>query len=256
MLAFVIILIILLVCASPSVRSENVRNNPDYCKRINVVHYPAARNRITIGLIGGVHGDEPAGAVALQDLVNSGWFATMSAKTGLGFTIIPRANEHGLRNGTRRTQIFGVKQDLNRAFHMNERGVDIRGPLARQIIKALANTDIVLDFHEGWGFHKIQPKSLGSTLSPTAVPGGVAEKLARSAVEHINDDIEDSEKQFTYLPNMSCDIAGLLSCYMERIGKDYILMETSGQKNIQPLDVRKQQIQKTIAYIVMILNNR
>lgn len=236
-LTLVLVLIILLVAQARYVERMSGPCGP------RVFRYAAQPGRPVIGLIGGVHGNEPAGAVALQQLIDSGWFARTSASTGLGFIVIPRANDHGLRNGTRVTQHH---TDLNRAFRENA----VHLPLARDIVEAFANVDLVLDFHEGWGYHRVNSSSIGSTLSPSRTNSGLAEKLAQSATHHLNERITDPKKKFTYIPNAACDIRGLLSCYMERGGREYILMETTGQKNIQPLKLRVQQMQDAITHMI------
>jgi predicted deacylase len=196
-------------------------------------------NRITIGILAGVHGNEPSGTEALQELIQSDWFNKNEARK-FNFVIVPRANEYGLRNNIRWTDSI-AHPDLNRSF--TERGGDI---LSEFLMKEFANVDLLLDFHEGWGWHKINHSSIGSTLSPTKTSSGLSLNIAKAAADNINSNIDNINKKFQVLPDISCDIKSALSCYMERAGREYILTETTGQKNIQPINVRTDQVKNVI----------
>lgn len=196
----------------------------------------------TIGFLAGVHGNEPAGATTLQALVDSGWFAHAANEYRVNIVVVPRANESGLRKGVRWTGNF-MHHDLNRSF-TSERG---DGVLAGELLHAFAQADIVIDFHEGWGWHRITPASIGSTVSPTQTESRISDAVARKIIDNLNADISDPDYAFTFLPHISCDIRSTLSCHMEKAGREYILIETTGQKNIQPLHVRAEQIKKSIA---------
>lgn len=207
--------------------------------------------RFTIGMIGGVHGNEPAGSVALQELIGNGWF-TRTARENINFVVIPRANEYGLTHNQRWTKSL-LQPDLNRSFHERYINTPANGNanLPTYILEAFANTNLVMDLHEGWGWHKINNSSIGSTLSPTRINGDIPlEQISRDIVETLNADISDPQKHFTSLDNISCDILSSLSCYMERRGRYYILMETTGQKNIQPMRVRVSQMHKAVEKLV------
>ena len=43
-------------------------------------------------------------------------------------------------------------------------------------------------------------------------------------------------------PYESCTIKSTLACYMQKHKRPYILMETTGQNDIQPMHVRVRQI--------------
>jgi hypothetical protein len=208
--------------------------------------------RFTIGMLGGVHGNEPAGSVALQALIDNGWFAR-NAREQFNFIVIPRANEYGLMRNQRWTG-SPTQPDLNRSFH--ERYTS-RDTLSKHILEAFADTNLVMDFHEGWGWHVDNRASVGSTLSPTRTNSNVPlERMSADIVNVLNTRISDPKRKFVSLDDISCDILSALSCYMERNGRDYILMETTGQKNIQPMDVRVNQVHMAIEKAVDILRDQ
>jgi hypothetical protein len=207
--------------------------------------------RFTMGMLGGVHGNEPAGSHALQELVENGWFSR-AARDRINFIVIPRANEYGLQRDRRWTG-SPLHPDLNRSFH--ERTLSSESSaLSRFVLEVFQDADLVMDFHEGWGWHVQNSSSVGSTLSPTRTNTNTpVTQIADTAVDRINADITDEKQKFVMLEDISCDILSSLSCYMERSGKDYILMETTGQKNIQPLRLRIDQMHKAIETAVKLL---
>lgn len=242
LLAILIIMFAYIMCyCMGAYREENI-DNP----RIHSYYFPASASNseepyATIGFLAGVHGNEPAGAITLQSLVDSGWFARAAKEYGVNIVVVPRANESGLRKNARWTGNI-IHPDLNRSF-VSENG---DSALANEILRAFAGADIVIDFHEGWGWHRITPTSIGSTVSPTQTKSQVSDVIARKITDNLNAGISNPAHAFTFLPYISCDIQSTLSCYMERDGREYILIETTGQKDIQPLSVRTEQIKKSI----------
>lgn len=109
----------------------------------------------TILVVGGVHGNEPAGYIAAGGIVN--W--TVDSGTLL---VIPEANVYGVEHGTRRT---GQNYDLNRAYPGDPNGTD-----AERIADAIYNVMLdfeaewVLDLHESGNFYSIDPSRVGQTL--------------------------------------------------------------------------------------------
>lgn len=87
----------------------------------------------------GIHGDEPAGPLALIELIEEGFDFF-----GIGVEMFPALNPDGLRAGAR-TNIYGV--DLNR---------DYRGPRTAEVlahisvIQRLPRIGVALSLHEDW----------------------------------------------------------------------------------------------------------
>lgn len=194
-----------------------------------------------LGILASLHGNEIAGFRACARLIVNGWFSKMAVEKKMIIIVIPAGNPYGLRNGIRWSSNKS-KPDINRNFG-SEEGDDI---ISSQIIKALSDCDLVLDFHEGWGFYKQGTGSVGSTLMATKTEAGLAAKLAPKIVETLNAGIENPTKKFTAILDNQCDIKKTFRCYMQEHKKEYILTETSGQNNIQPIELRMRQVYTVI----------
>lgn len=189
-----------------------------------------------IALIGGVHGNEPAGTVALLALVRN----PPRLRRGT-LIVIPAANPWGLRHNSR-YQADG--SDLNRAFNPPV------GAAAR-LARILRECDLVVDFHEGWSWHVRNPLSIGSTISAT----GAAREWALDIIAGLNR-FTPRGRHFVLERHPACDIPSSLECFMRRAGRAYMLVETTGQKNIQPLSVRVRQINYVISRVIAPLLNQ
>jgi len=192
-------------------------------------------SKFKIGILGGVHGNEPAGCVALTNLIKSNYFGSISQSKGIDFVIIPCANPYGLKHNQRHQPDI-LNPDLNRNFGSEDGDCQV----SKEIIKSFKDCDLVLDFHEGWGFHKQVNDSIGSSINPTETK--LSQMLAKGAVEALNSEIVDPLKQFTLILDDSCDITTTLRCHFNKKGRNYILIETTGQNNIQPMNIRTNQI--------------
>ncbi len=213
-------------------------------KRYSVIEYLTANGiryydfgdrrsaRISVGLIGSVHGNEPVGHVALSELVRDAWFDKFASR-GLFIRVIPRPNPWGLKNGMR-YQPSMMHPDINRNFAGE--GTD---PTSREILRLIGDMDMIIDIHEGYDFHLLNPQSVGSTLSPSNSGDAIA--IAKLAVSRLNQDIIDPFHKFIILFDQACVIPNTLACYRKGKQAQYILVEISGQNDIQPIDVRKKQ---------------
>lgn len=159
------------------------------------------------------------------------YFSNISEEKGLFIRVLPGVNEFGLAFGIRNQNSL-FNPDINRTFVG-----DGQGNISKEMIALTKDIPLIIDFHEGWGFHLINKDSLGSTLTSTkgAIP------LAQTMVERVNQGISVPEHKFMILDRM-CEIKSSFSCYSNRHGKNYILVETSGQNNVQPIEVRQQQV--------------
>jgi hypothetical protein len=197
-----------------------------------------------IGVLAGMHGNEPAACYELKKLIDSGWFSQI--KRG-SVRIIPIANPNGLRFNMRNNFLL----DMNRQFHEN-------GPMtkdAAQILYFFKPCDVVIDFHEGWGFHQISPESLGSTIMPNS---SYSQSIANQLVHDLNQHplmldliAENNKKAWVALePKRSCEITTTLSCYYQQRDKNHILVETTGQNNIQSLNIRQTQVRVIVTSLL------
>ena len=187
-----------------------------------------------ICFIAGVHGNEPAASLLLHDMLKTDYFKRISSENKIFIRVLPGVNEFGLAINSR-YQNNVLHPDINRNFV--EEGLD---HISKEIIQLTKDMDLIVDFHEGWGFHLIQPRSLGSTLTLTEGSRPLGELI----ISNLNKTISNEKHKFVILDRM-CQIEEALSCYSYRHGKQYILVETSGQNDIQPVHVRQSQI-KTI----------
>ena len=197
----------------------------------------------SICIIGSVHGNEPIGFVALTNLINNRYFNDISKKHNINIRIIPCPNKYGIKNNTRYMPNV-LYPDINRNFRA-EKGVE---PVSQTIIDLTKNYDLVIDLHEGWGFHRINKESVGSTLSPGRTNKSI--KLAEIANINVNKLISEPLKKFLVLYERSCEIPNTLACHREMNKKHYILIETSGQGNLQPIEIRTQQMSNIIDSII------
>jgi hypothetical protein len=199
----------------------------------------------SVCFIAGVHGNEPAGSETLKDLISSGYFEKFCKQYRVKIRVIPTANKWGLLHNTRYKPNL-MYPDINRNF-LGE-GLE---PTSQQIVNLVKDFDIVVDFHEGWGFHLINPSSVGSTVSPGDTETSML--ISKKAVDRINSSIRNPDKKFVVLQKRSSEIPKTLSCFRENQQKHYLLVETSGQNNLQPMNVRKQQVfvvvDETLKYI-------
>ncbi|SVD46301.1 uncharacterized protein METZ01_LOCUS399155, partial [marine metagenome] len=117
----------------------------------------------TIVLTGGVHGNEPAGARAVEQIRH--W----PIRRGR-LIVVPRVNKPGLEKGTR--YLPGeppARRDLNRNFPKTGSDKPTRGELA-QALWALIKEEKpawLIDLHEGYDFHQLNSDSVGSSIIDT-----------------------------------------------------------------------------------------
>lgn len=210
----------------------------------------------TILIVAGTHGNEPAASYYFTNLVNS----TFKPNRGK-MIIIPRVNDCALKINMRSIPLIG---DINRKYYIDNKVNgetnkinEVNGETNRinkQIIDIINsnNIDFVLDFHEGYDYHKINVKSFGSTISYTFDKTGKAKDYGEIIVKKLNETINDEKKRFTLLDPNYKPIKGTLLEFLSELKISGILIETSGQNNIQPLQKRLEQIDlifNTIIYL-------
>ena len=200
-----------------------------------------------IMIIGGTHGNEPAGTVAIKKLIENLNANKIKIKRGK-LILVPEVNYCGLKLGIR--FILGIG-DLNRKYP-KKIGDKINSPINKKIIELANNSDFILDFHEGWGWHRKNKTSMGSSITPSVTNN--SKQMAEIFLDTINKNIKNDNEKFVILTNdidllnldryghsESTEIPGSLRYYLNLINKDYILIETTGQDNIQPIEVRTKQ---------------
>lgn len=194
-------------------------------------------------VIAGTHGNEPSGRVTVEKWLKE--YKSYSKRKGKIY-VIPRANKSGSQLCVRYMFHNLMHPDLNRNY--TDFGTE---PVSQMIVSLIKNKniDFILDFHEGWGFHKQNQKSIGSTLSSTTP---FSAELADQIISLLNEDIPDENKHFVI--NKKTDHLLTLRNFAKRHGIHYLLVETTGQNNIQPLDVRNRQSRKILDHVLCSLN--
>lgn len=115
----------------------------------------------TIAVVGGQHGNEPAGSAAAA--------ATTSWHLDRGvLVVVPRANPRALRNGTRKVD----GRDLNAQFPVGERPTSAQ---ARSLWRVLVRheVDVVVDLHSSEGIYGVDG-GVGQAVFPTVTGDAVA----------------------------------------------------------------------------------
>ena len=118
-----------------------------------------------------------------------------------------------------------------------EEGKDL---INRKIVKLIKKADFIIDFHEGWGFHLMDNDSMGSGLYPTDTELSI--RITEELLKNMNKQIKDPKKHFTidYVKN-SDRALNTLRNHANYKKKNYLLVETTGQDDIQPIEVRVSQ---------------
>lgn len=177
-------------------------------------------------ILGGVHGNEPAGALAAAQICT---FQPVAGK----IVVVPRVNAPGLAANLRYVPDGGG--DMNRAYPPQD-GATPAERMGKDIIALMEKHQIsfLADLHEARTFHKLDRTSLGQTLlfadnSPSTI-------LAMDAVDVINRGITDDVKKFSLVGHpIRLSAAWYAGKYL---GIAAFTVETSSQ---QPLTERVEQ---------------
>ena len=140
----------------------------------------ADATRLTV--VSGTHGNEPSGTYASLFLMDD----ILSVEGGR-ITWIPRVNPCGLqRNERHQPNVSKRLADINRNYEIDEP----IGKIASTVAQHVQNSTLVLDFHEGWGWHRLHSDSIGSCLLPSKddLAKSVADELKKELNEHISID--------------------------------------------------------------------
>jgi len=187
----------------------------------------------TIFILGSVHGNEPAGTKACYKLID--YFNKNPPKDKV--IIMPMPNLLGYYTNNR-YQLKPFNSDINRNF--SNEGKD---RVSKIILKYVKESDLIIDLHEGYEFHKRYPKSMGSSVIPNKSKS--ANDLAHKMVDYVNMNITDKDKKFVvskFYDKEDCYLKDSLACYCNKNNKNFISIETTGlNPNKQDIDVRVGQ---------------
>lgn len=231
MIGIIILLILIVVRAS----------TPEITKptEINTYTFDSGVPGPTIGLIGGVHGNEKSGSLELLHLLQTGYFK--SIKHGK-VKVIPIVNQWGFQRNKR----YNKSKDMNRIYKAPLTDKD-----ALNIMSYLNDCDLVIDFHEGWSWNRISPASIGSTVTPSLIR---LRPFAQKIVEELNNsDVmriliqQDPRKQFDLgKDKVVCEISSTMECCSRTLSKSHILVEIPGQTSGHPMYIRRDNVRTVI----------
>ncbi len=185
----------------------------------------------TVVVTGGVHGDEPAGARAAEQICH---WPVLKGR----LVVIPGANGAGLAAGTR--FIPGVnpeERDLNRDFPKTGAEDKAAGEPAAALWGFVVSQkpDWLIDLHEGYGFHRLQAGSVGSSIIDSN--GAEADAAVPAMLAAVNASIPEADRQFV---NLSRPVDGSLArAAAERLGAAAMILETTSHD--QALSLRTRQ---------------
>ena len=144
----------------------------------------------TVMIVGGAHGNEPAGAQAAEAI--SRWHITAGK-----LVVIPRANVPSLTVNKRLIPNLDTNlNNLNRNYPRAGKSEGARGELAQAIWKVALEQkpDWLLDLHEGYDFNQLNEKSVGSSV--IVFPDAQGPAAAELMLAAVNKTITDEKLKF------------------------------------------------------------
>lgn len=253
----IIILLVFLILLTFIFNKNNKSNfsNSSLCPPINVIsinkYNPnSLYNKVLV--LGGVHGNEYGPSFGIEEFCKEN-----NNKLNGNITFIPRVNSEGIDKQTRylpcKSNLL-TNYDINRNFTENK-----INDFQKKIINMVKDHDIVLDFHEGYGFHKINNNSVGSSVMPGYKYSNnkiypKLKKISEKLLNTINLTIDTDNQKFTIITDQKYYIKNTLRDYCEKINKPYILIEITGHNNKQPLNIRKDQSKIILTQFLKELN--
>ena len=144
----------------------------------------------TVMIVGGVHGNEPAGANA-ADVIRQ-WPVTKGR-----LVVVPRANVPALAANKRLIPNLDTNlSNLNRNYPRAGMDEGPRGELAEAIwnVALQFKPNWLLDLHEGFDFHQVNDASVGSSI--IAFPDEKGRAAAALMLESVNATITNAELKF------------------------------------------------------------
>ncbi|MDF1741066.1 MAG: succinylglutamate desuccinylase/aspartoacylase family protein [Verrucomicrobiales bacterium] len=187
----------------------------------------------TFLLVGGMHGNEPAGAIAAGQIRH--WPIVKGT-----LIVIPRANHLALDVKQRRFPgLSDDAGDLNRHFPRTGAEEKTLSPLAAEIwdFSKAIEPDWVVDLHEGFAVNRQNPKSVGSTILCDATDETLP--LFEHSLAAVNASVDAPENLFRLLSNSRTANGSLVRASMDRLGATGAIFETTYTD--QTLGVRVRQ---------------
>lgn len=144
-------------------------------------------------IVGGMHGNEPAGAAAAEQIAD--WPIARGT-----LIVVPRANVPALNANKRTTPAAPVSENnLNRNFVWTDGKVATQGEMAAELWRLVEqhHPDWVIDLHEGFDVHNKNDDSVGSSIIHDRSPE--AKRLAEMMQAAVNAEVLDEANAFDLL---------------------------------------------------------
>jgi predicted deacylase len=218
-----LIIIIILIIYYKSTINNICYKEPEYFE------YVGKKKGPTILIIGATHGNEPAGYYGIKEHMNKLNKQELILKKGK-IIFIPSVNYCGLQLNIRNHNTVG---DINRLY----RDMENNNIINKLIINFSKTSDFIIDFHEGYDYANKSDETLGSTITPSETE--IALQVANIVVNNLNKIIDTDYKKFKI--NHNKKISGTFREYADIKKFNYILVETTGQRDVQPLNIRIEQ---------------
>ena len=229
-----LIIIIILIIYYKSTINNICYKEPEYFEYIGKEKGP------TILIIGATHGNEPAGYYGIKEYMNKLNKQELILKKGK-IIFIPSVNYCGLQLNIRNHNTVG---DINRLY----RDMENNNIINKLIINFSKTSDFIIDFHEGYDYANKSVETLGSTITPAETEKSL--EAANIVINNLNKIIDTDYKKFKI--NHNKKISGTFREYADIKKFNYILVETTGQRDVQPLNIRTEQC---INIITSVLGN-
>jgi hypothetical protein len=170
----------------------------------------------TVLILGGMHGNEPAGAAAADAI--SSWTVERGR-----LVVVPRMNLPALLANKRLIpELPEPEGNLNRHFPI---GGEVTPGVATDLwgLLELVEPDWVLDLHEGYDYHRINAGSVGSSVITCADER--ATELAKKMIAAVDATIAEEKRKFSFIQN---PIAGSFArAAFENAGIPSMILETT-----------------------------
>jgi len=173
----------------------------------------------TVLITGGVHGNEPAGYRAAEQILH--WPVTRGK-----LIVMPQINRLGLAANIRWSPDHRndrKRRDINRSFPTSERD----DPLTEQTVAIWEfirkhDPDWVFDLHEGFDFHRENPKSVGSSVIAFPHQAEMAKRILKSVNAHV-----EPSRHFDLLAKNGPVNGSLARACHEQLGAESFIFETT-----------------------------
>lgn len=197
----------------------------------------SVRQGPTVLITGGVHGNEPAGYRAAEQIRH--WPIACGK-----MIVMPQINRLGLAADMRWSPEYRndrSRRDINRSFPTADRK-DAVTEHTQAVWDFIVqhDPDWVFDLHEGFDFHRINPKSVGSSV--IAFPNQI--EFARRIQQTVNAEV-DAKHQFDLLAKSGPANGSLARACHEQFGAESFIFETTFKD--QPLSLRTRQHRRMVS---------